>query len=181
MLIVTEAQREVRQLDIDEEKQQEAERQEEARKNRGFTQIYPLGWKRVAELAKGNPQALQLYVFLANHLDPTCGAVVASQQFLAKAMSVSVRTIFTWSKYLEDCGALVRIPVAGKVYAYALDPAEVWKGYNTGKDYAAFNSKTLVNNDAGIKRRIVSMFNDKTTQKSERERLEEEGQQRLFQ
>ena len=28
---------------------------------------------------------------------------------------------------------MVRIPVAGKVCAYALDPHEVWKGYNTSK------------------------------------------------
>ena len=46
---------------------------------------------------------------------------------------------------------LVRIPVAGKVCAYALDPHEVWKGYNTSKDYSAFVTKTLVNKDGEIK------------------------------
>ena len=55
-------------------------------------------------------------------------------------------------------GALVRIPVAGKVCAYALDPHEVWKGYNTSKDYSAFVTKTLVNKDGEIKRRIMAMF-----------------------
>lgn len=164
--VLTEAQRKVRQLDIDEEERQEEARQKEERKNYGFTQTYPLGWKRIAELAKGNPQALQLYVFLANHLDPTCGAVVASQQFLAEALGVTTRTILTWSKYLEDQEALVRIPVAGRVYAYALNPYEVWKGYNNGKEYAAFNSKTLVNHDGNIKRRIMSMFDNKQAQKS---------------
>ena len=43
-----------------------------------------------------------------------------------------------WLDYLEEKGALVRVPVAGKVCAYALDPHEVWKGYNTSKDYSAF-------------------------------------------
>ena len=144
------------------------------RKNHGFTQTYPLGWKRIAELAKGNPQALQLYIFLANHLDPTCGAVVASQQFLADTLGVTTRTILTWSKYLEDKEALVRIPVAGRVYAYALNPYEVWKGYNNGKEYAAFNSKTLVNNDGDIKRRIMSMFEgSKKSQKLEQQEPEE--------
>ena len=47
---------------------------------------------------------------------------------------------------------MVRIPVAGKVCAYALDPHEVWKGYNTSKDYSAFVTKTLVNKDGEIKR-----------------------------
>ena len=55
-------------------------------------------------------------------------------------------------------GCLVRIPVAGKVCAYALDPHEVWKGYNTSKDYSAFVTKTLVNKDGEIKRRIMAMF-----------------------
>ena len=41
-------------------------------------------------------------------------------------------------RLFEEKGALVRIPVAGKVCAYALDPHEVWKGYNTSKDYSAF-------------------------------------------
>ena len=73
-------------------------------------------------------------------------------------MGVSTRTIRRWLDYLEEKGALVRIPVAGKVCAYALDPHEVWKGYNTSKDYSAFVTKTLVNKDGEIKRRIMAMF-----------------------
>ena len=99
-----------------------------------------------------------LYSFFAEHIDPTCGAVVCDQQFLANQMGVSTRTIRRWLDYLEEKGALVRIPVAGKVCAYALDPHEVWKGYNTSKDYSAFVTKTLVNKDGEIKRRIMAMF-----------------------
>ena len=62
-------------------------------------------------------------------------------------MGVNRSTIIRWLNYLESKNALVRIPVAGKVCAYALDPHEVWKGYNTSKDYSAFVTKTLVNND----------------------------------
>ena len=102
--------------------------------------------------------ALRLYSFLAEHIDPSCGAVVADQQFLADKMGVNRSTIIRWLNYLESKNALVRIPVAGKVCAYALDPHEVWKGYNTSKDYSAFVTKTLVNNDGDIKRRIMSMF-----------------------
>ena len=57
-------------------------------------------------------------------------------------------------RLFEEKGALVRIPVAGKVCAYALDPHEVWKGYNTSKT----TQKTLVNKDGEIKRRIMAMF-----------------------
>lgn len=82
----------------------------------------------------------------------------AISSFLADHLEVSTRTIRNWLKYLETERALVRIPVAGRVCAYALDPHEVWKGYDNAKEYAAFVTKTLVNKDGDIKRRIMSMF-----------------------
>ncbi|NPC31844.1 HTH domain-containing protein, partial [Escherichia coli] len=45
--------------------------------------------------------------------------VVADQQFLAEKLGVSRSTIIRWLNYLESKNALVRIPVAGKVCAYA--------------------------------------------------------------
>ncbi|WP_232744893.1 helix-turn-helix domain-containing protein, partial [Haemophilus influenzae] len=45
------------------------------------------------ELAAGG---LKLYSFLAEHIDPTCGAVVADQQFLAEKLGVSRSTIIRW-------------------------------------------------------------------------------------
>ncbi|MUZ50565.1 HTH domain-containing protein [Shigella flexneri] len=104
--------------------------------------------------------AIPLYSFLAEHIDPSCGAVVADQQFLADKLGVSRSTIKRWLNYLESKNALVRIPVAGKVCAYALDPHEVWKGYNTTKNHAAFVTKTLVNKDGDIQRRIMAMFSN---------------------
>lgn len=96
-------------------------------------------------------------------------------------MGVSVRTIQRWLNLLEEHRALVRIPVAGRVCAYALDPHEVWKGYKTSKDYAAFVTKTLVNKDGEIQRRIMSMFSpEKQAEMTEQEQLEALGQQRLL-
>lgn len=147
-----------RQKDIEKERETLERRLDDERKNKGFTQIYPKGWERIREILKKNPQAACLYSFFAEHIDPTCGAVVADQQFLANQMKVSIRTIQRWLSFLEEESALVRIPVAGKVCAYALDPHEVWKGYNNGKEYAAFLTKTLINKDGEIQRRIISMF-----------------------
>ena len=95
---------------------------------------------------------------MAEHIDPACGAVGANHQFLAEKLGVNRSTIIRWLNYLESKNALVRIPVSGRVCAYALDPHEVWKGYNTTKEYAAFVSKTLVNKDGDIQRRIMAMF-----------------------
>ena len=64
---------------------------EEAKKNSNFTQTYPKGWQRIRELVrdKQGAAAIGLYSFFAEHIDPTCGAVVCDQQFLANQMGVS--------------------------------------------------------------------------------------------
>ncbi|ECJ6654174.1 helix-turn-helix domain-containing protein [Salmonella enterica subsp. enterica serovar Enteritidis] len=160
MFVNPEIDREIRKKQITRDIEKERRKHEEAKKNSRFTQVSPKGWERVRELLmdKQGISALKLYSFLAEHIDPSCGAVVADQQFLADKMNASRTTIIRWLNYLESKNALVRIPVAGKVCAYALDPHEVWKGYNTTKDYAAFRTKTLVNTDRDIKRRIMAMF-----------------------
>lgn len=174
-----------RQKDLDRQEEKEQKEREEARKNKDFTQVYPRGWRRIMELSKGNSGAAGLYAFFAQHIDPSCGAVVCDQQFLADQFNVTTRTIRNWLTYLEQANAIIRIPVSGRVCAYALDPHEVWKGYNTAKDYAAFKTKTLVNKDETIQRRIVSMFSPEKEKREEtdqnyRDKLERElGQTRI--
>ncbi|NZB43566.1 repA, partial [Escherichia coli] len=89
-----------------------------------------------------------------------CGAVVADQAFLAAQFDVTTRTVRNWISYLEEQKAIVKIPVAGRVCAYALNPHEVWKGYDNNKPTAAFLTKTLVSKDGEIKRRIMAMFSN---------------------
>lgn len=156
--VVTEEQRKKREIELavmDKKAQKELE---EARKNKGFTQVYSRGWQRVRELSKENSGAAGLYAFFAEHIDPSCGAVVCDQPFLANQFEVSTRTIRNWLNYLENKKAVIRIPIAGRICAYALDPHEVWKGYDNAKEYAAFKTKTLVNKDGNIQKRIMSMF-----------------------
>lgn len=116
---------------------------EEAKKNRGFVQVYSAGWKRLQNLMKTNPNAARLYALLAEHIDGS-GVVVAAQGVLAEMLEVSEKTIQRRTQELETAGAIVRIRVGGGVYAYALHPEEVWKAWDSSKEYAAFYSKTLV-------------------------------------
>ena len=160
MIVKTQMDATTRKAELEIMKKESEKKEKDEAKNRCFTQTYPKGWQRIRELAKGNPGAVGLYSFFAEHIDPSCGAVVADQKFLADQLAVSTRTIRNWLNYLEEKKALIRIPVAGKVCAYALDPHEVWKGYNTSKEYAAFLTKTLVNKDGEIQRRIISMFSN---------------------
>ncbi|HHU4268476.1 TPA: helix-turn-helix domain-containing protein, partial [Escherichia coli] len=130
MYIGTEEQRKKRLKELE---KLNKESEPDPKNNGPFTQVYQKGWERIRELSKDKQGvvAIPLYSFLAEHIDPSCGAVVADQQFLADKLGVSRSTIKRWLNYLESKNALVRIPVAGKVCAYALDPHEVWKGYNT--------------------------------------------------
>ena len=109
MLVNTEGQANQRLKELEKIKNKASVEHEEAKKNRNFTQMYPKGWQRVRELLKDKQgiSAIQLYSFLAEHIDPTCGAVVCDQQFLAEKMDVSTRTIRRWLTYLEGKNALV--------------------------------------------------------------------------
>lgn len=134
-----------------------------SRENRNFTQVYERGWNKLNTLLQECPSAARFWVFLAEHID-TSGALVATQATLAKAMGVrSTKTIQRWSETLENHRSLVRIPLSGGVYAYALNPEEIWKAYDKDKEFAIFNTKTMVNTmgvGAGRIRRKVKILMD---------------------
>ena len=148
--VVTDKEREIRKRDLEDKDRKNASERRQEQKNQNFTQVYPLGWKRLRELFRKNPGAAELYSMLAENIDGSCGAVVADQTHLASLLGVGRQTISRYVKWLEEQGVLVKIPVAGKVCAYALNPHEVWKGYDNAKPYAAFLTKTLVNKDGDI-------------------------------
>ena len=85
----------------------EAKAEELSRENRGFVQVYPQGWQRIRSLMSENPTAAKVYAVLAEHIDPSCGAVVVSQDVLAEMVGVSERTIRRATAYLEEVLALV--------------------------------------------------------------------------
>jgi hypothetical protein len=109
-----------------------------------------------------NPNAARLYALLAEHLDGT-GAVVATQSVLADMLGVSTKTIARHTEALENASALVRIPLGGAT-AYALNPEEVWRAYDSGKEHAAFHTRTLVKTRGGeadlIKRRLSVLLRE---------------------
>jgi len=160
--VVTEADRTVRLAELRAGDRDQAAAAEAAKRNEGFVQVYDKGWRRIRELIQANPQAARLYAYLAQHIDPACGAVVASQELLAEELGVSRRTIIRHAAYLEEVGALVKIKVGGLVWAYALDPTEVWRSWEDKKATAAFITRTLVKRqdraNGHVKRRLMVML-----------------------
>ena len=115
-------------------------------------------------LMKDSPSAARVFAFLAQHIDGQVGAVVVSQEVMARELGVSEITIRRQTKYLEQHGALVRVKVGTGVYAYALDPEEIWKSWADRKDQAAFTARTLVRKsdkaNAEVRRRLKVMIGE---------------------
>ena len=82
------------------ERLDEDQKARETKKNKDFIQVYEKGFQRITSLINKNPSAAKLYVFLAGHIEPGTGAVVASQELLAEELGVSTRTIRRLSKAL---------------------------------------------------------------------------------
>lgn len=137
----------------------------EARKNRGFAQVYDPGWQRLQQLVRDNPSAARLYMWVAQHADGEGGAVVASQDLIAENLGIHRTTVWRLSKALEDAKAMVRVRVGPSVYAYALNPHEIWRSWNTTKDTAVFVTKTLVRKrdreNATVDRKVRMMMHER--------------------
>lgn len=151
---VSTADQAMRQKLIERALEQEERDREEARQNRNFIQVYTRGWDALRKIIDIDPGAAKLFALLAEHIDASCGAVICTQEFLAKHLDCSVRTVQRRCVALEKAEALTRIQVQGRVYAYALNPSLVWRGYNSSKPYAAFNTKMLVDRNGEVVRRL---------------------------
>lgn len=139
---------------------------ERRRMNQGFTQVYPKGWARMRDLLRETKSQapLLLYTFIAEHIDADGGVLVADQETICEAIGVSRTTLWRAITFLEERNALLRIVVGGSVSAYALDPSEVWRSWDSAKERAVFTTRTMVRKSAQsdqIKRRLQVMMKER--------------------
>ena len=160
--VATDAQRTARLAELRAQDRDAEAAAARGRKNEGFVQVYKPGWNRLQTLIQQSPQAARVYAFLAEHIDGVCGTVVVSQKILAEELGVHFRTIRRQTLFLEEQGALVRIRIGAGVYAYCLNPNEVWRSWDTQKKHAAFVTRTLVSKkdreNGKVDRRLRLMF-----------------------
>lgn len=144
----------------------EAKAQKARRENLNFTQVYPEGWKRLTDLMKEDRHAARLYAFFAEHMGPD-GTVSASRTVLAEALDMSERTVSRHVKTLEKLKAVIVLKI-GTANVYCLNPAEVWKSFDTAKPYAAFRTKTLVGKKENpfVKKRLTTILNGKVPEQA---------------
>ncbi|MBX3489799.1 hypothetical protein [Parvibaculum sp.] len=113
----------------------------EAAKNSNFKMVFKDGWKRVQELARESPRALQLWAFIAEHAGPN-GAILISQVDLAEAIGVTTRTVRALVRLLESRGALITVREAGGCI-YCLNPREVWALAADQRRWAPFHTRAI--------------------------------------
>lgn len=136
---------------------------ERRRMNADFVQVYPKGWHRMRDLMRStrSQAPLLLYTFIAENIDPDGGVLVADQETICEAIGVSRTTLWRAIVFLEERDALLRVAVGGSVSAYALDPSEVWKSWDSAKETAVFRTRTMVRKSAQsdqIKRKMQLML-----------------------
>jgi hypothetical protein len=152
-------------LEREAQKRDQEAAQEEAKKNKDFVQVYPKGWAKMREIlgGKGSTVPVMLYTFLAEHIDADGGVLVADQETLCKALGIARTTLWRACKTLEEHDALLRLKVGGNVYAYALDPTEVWRSWDSTKENAVFRTRTMVRKsaqDEQVQRRLMTMIRE---------------------
>lgn len=140
--------------------------EEKRRMNDGFVQVYSKGWARMRELLRETKSQapLLLYTFIAEHMDADGGVVVADQETICEAIGVSRTTLWRAITFLEERNALLRIVVGGSVSAYALDPSEIWRSWDSAKERAVFRTRTVVRTSAQsdqVKRRMMVMIKER--------------------
>ena len=142
----------------------EAKAEELSRENRGFVQVYPQGWQRIRSLMSENPTAAKVYAVLAEHIDPSCGAVVVSQTFWRK-WSACPRGPSEGDS-IPRGGAGVG-PHTGERIRLCLrtGPERGLARVDCQKEQAAFLTRTLVKKNgqnALVKRRLQMMLREQT-------------------
>lgn len=120
--------------------------QSRATPERPFAKVFlGEGFDRMRSLlAEGvAPSVGKLWCFLAENCDRSTNALVCTQEVLAEALKVDVRTVRRATAELVAMGAMVVFKV-GPVRAYALNPREVAKRAEDHGSYWAFDARALI-------------------------------------
>lgn len=147
-----------RELLEKEEMQNQSERQRQ-KKNPPFVQFAKSKMPNVRHHLRQNPLAVELFLFLAEHMD-TNNIVICSQQVLMEQLERSRSVIYRAVKYLEE-NNLVAVVKFGATNGYAVEGAYVWTTFNTPSRYAVFdNAKALASHaeNAAVRRRLAHVF-----------------------
>lgn len=119
-------------------------------KNFNFTQINnAYTWDVISVLAKENPTALQLLMFLGKNMDKY-NAISCSQQLLCEQLGKGRTTIHKAIKYLEE-KQYISIAKQGGNNIYILNNNLFWKNKRTHHKYCQFSGSILLSKKENAK------------------------------
>jgi len=144
---------------IQDEAESEKKKHEKHKKNPPFVQFAKSKMPNVRQHLRKNPVAVELFLFLAEHMDAS-NLVICSQQVLMEQLERGRTSIYNAIKYLEDEG-LVCVVKFGTINGYALDGAYVWTTFHKPSRYAVFeHAKALASHseNEAVRRRLAHVF-----------------------
>lgn len=112
-------------------------------KNGNFVQVSRQpGLQALTRLSKENPAALQLFLFITEHMDGR-NALAVSRYTIAELTEKSLSTIDRSIKYLKQNGYLTVLKI-GSANAYVLNSDIVWSSYANQRKYCKFEGTLML-------------------------------------
>jgi DNA-binding transcriptional regulator YhcF (GntR family) len=123
--------------------EEEEKQRDEARKNRGFAQIYdrvPNATLQAVAMKSG--QAMAMFLWMIENMD-TKGGILVSNTTLASVFRIAPQNVSRALKVLRDAGVIMSMKTGGSCL-HAINPDVAWRSTNDGKRYALFNASVIV-------------------------------------
>ncbi len=123
--------------------EEEEKEREEAKKNRGFAQIYDKNANATLQaVALKSGQAMAMFLWMIENMDNK-GGILVSNVTLAEIFQIAPQNISRALKVLRDAGVIMTMRTGGSSL-HALNPEVAWRSTNDGKRYALFNASVIV-------------------------------------
>lgn len=114
----------------------------EETKNKNFVQLYRDNMKAIRWLSSNNSTALELFLFILEHMDHT-NALGCSYAIFEDALGKSKPTITRAIKVLKDNG-FIDVLKMGTSNVYIINHEVAWASWDNKKKYCKFNGNMLI-------------------------------------
>lgn len=131
-----------RELNILQQQQEQEEKKKKDSPYRNFLQVNRDRVSVLRKLAKENAVALDLFLFLTEHMDKY-NAVACSYAVLTEQLDKSRATVSRAVKYLRSNGILY-VYKSGTTNVYVTNPEIVWRSWGTNLKYCKFPANVLL-------------------------------------
>lgn len=113
--------------------------EEDAKKNSRFTMLFDdVGTAALQKVAERSGKAMQLFLYVCRHMDPSQGGICVTNEVLAYELKVAANNIPRIVKVLKECGVMWTMK-NGPANVYCINPQVAWRASSSGKTYALFN------------------------------------------